>query len=383
MGLKAVSFALMAILSISTLTYGNVFANQPADEPVKITGHKKYVDDSGLVHIVGTIENTGILPVGFVRVTANLADWQGKSLPSYDTVALVRTVLPGYVTAFDIPVSDRNVGDRVASYNLSIKWNIVDAKPENLEFSGINAYTVTHWDPRTVGYMGSYYESQHHHTDETHAHTETSGYVSNSGALGTKSVKVAVIWYDKEGKFYGFDWQFISKELGPGENGRFVFMIHPRAMGYYSLIAESDNYIAMLKENGEKIIPVYEASKSNMKFQSLNAISISEIKLVDESNQPISNVKAGQMVLLQSVMKNNLHTNQKFISIYQIKDSNGMPVMLFWMSSRIPADESMDTAISWTPEIKGAYTLQIFLWESLTNPAPLGDFSESTITVSA
>lgn len=382
MGSTAAAFVLIAILSISMVSYGNVFA----EEPVTITAHKKYIDGSGLVHIIGIIENTGIIPIGFVRVTANLADDQGQPLPPYETVALFRTVLPGYVTPFDIPISDRNVGDRLDSYTLSMNWNIVDPKPENFEFSGINAFTLTHVDPRTLQYRSPHEAGNSHHShemDEPHAHSETSGYIANSGELTTKSVKAAAIWYDKEGKFYGFDWQIVSKKLAPGENARFLFMTHPKGMGYYSLTVDSDNYVAMLKENGQKIIRVYETAKSNMQFSSPNAISISEVALVDESNQRVSNVEAGQMVLLQSVMKNNLSTKQKFLTIYQIKDSSGAPTMLFWMSSQIPAGDSIDTAISWTPETKGTYTLQIFLWESLTNPVPIGEFSESTITVSA
>ncbi len=372
---------LIAILSISTLAYTNVFASEPADEPVKITAHKQHTDDSGFVHIIGIVENTGIFPIGFVHVKANLADWQGNPLASYDTMALIRTVLPGYMTPFDIVISDRNVGDRLVSYTLSLRWNIVDPKPENFEFSDINAYTVTHWDPRTVGYMGSYYQKHHHHTDEPHAHTETSGYVTNSGQLTAKSVKVGVIWYDKEGKFYDFDWQYISNALTPGEKGRFVFMTHPKAMGFYSLIAESDDYFAMLKNNGEKIIPVYELLRPNVLLSS-SKISISEVKWVDEHNQTISHVKAGQKVFLQYFMKNNLNINQKFISIYQIKGSDGTPVMLSWIPSEIRAGESIDPAVSWIPENKGTYTLQIFLWESLKNPFPLGDSFESTINVS-
>jgi len=379
MGLKVVSFVLIAILSISTLTYGNVFA----DEPVKITGHKKYVDSSGLVHIIGIIENSGIMPIGFVRVTAKLADAQGNALPTFDAIALFRTVLPGYVTPFDIPISDRNVGDRVASYTLSMSWNIVDTKLEKFEFSGVNAFTVTHVDPRTLQSRSPHELGHSHQTDGSHAHSESSGYITNAGELTTKSVKAAAIWYDKEAKFSGFDWQIVSKKLAPGESARFVFMTHPKPVGYYLLIVEGDNYIGMLKENGENMIPIREAPKTNMKFPSPNIISISQVALVDESNQPISNVEAGQMVLLQSVMKNNVNAKQRFITIYQIKDSNGTPVMLFWMSSQIPANESIDTAISWIPDTKGTYKLQIFLWESLMNPIPLGEFSESTITVSA
>jgi hypothetical protein len=380
MGSNLLSLILFAVLSVSIFTYGSV----SAEDPVRITAHKKYIDSSNLVHIVGTVENFGTSPVGLVRVSASLLDQQGNRIASYDALTTVRTLLPGYVTPFDIPVSDRSVGMRVASYTLSLTWNAADPKGEKFDFSEVNAFTVTHWDPRTVGYMGSFYESQHnsHHASEPHAHTETSGYVTNSGDAVTPSVKVAVIWYDKQGQFYGYDSQVVSRQLSVDENARWVFMIHPRAMGYYTLVVESDDYVSMLKENGEKLIPVYEAVQANMNVAELSAISISEITFVDESNQPVSKVEAGKMVFLQSIMKNNLGTKQKFVSIYQIKDSNGTPVMLFWMSSQIPALESLDTAISWIPEQSGTYTLQIFLWESLLRPVPVGEFSESTIIVS-
>jgi hypothetical protein len=379
MGSKPLSLILIAVLSVSIFTYGSV----SAEDPVRITAHKKYIDSSNLVHIVGTVENFGTSAVGFVRVTAELLDQQGNRIASYDALTTVRTLMPGYVTPFDIPVSDRSVGMRVVSYTLSLTWNAADPKSEKFGFAEVNAFTVTHWDPRTVGYMGSFYENQHngHHDSEPHAHSETSGYVTNGGDAVTTSVKVAVIWYDRQGQFYGYDSQVVSRQLSVDENARWVFMIHPKAMGYYTLVVESDDYVSMLKENGEKFIPVYEAVQANMNVAELSAISISQITLVDESNQPVSNVEAGKMVFLQSIMKNNLGTKQKFISIYQIKDSNGTPVMLFWMSSQIPALESLDTAISWIPEQGGTYTLQIFLWESLLRPVPVGEFSESTITV--
>ncbi len=378
--LKAASIVLIVILFISTIAYGEVLA----EEPVKIVEHKKYLDTSRLVHITGIIQNNGIIPVGPVSIKVNLADEQGSPLPSYETVASSRIVMPGYTTPFDIPISDRSVGERVSSYTLSIKWYTADAKAKKFEFSAIDAFSVSHLDPRTRGYMGSYLESHMEmEEDEVHAHTEVSGFVTNSGELTAKYVKVAVIWYDKDGKFYGNDWQYVHKRLVPGEKARFVFMTHPRAMGFYSIVADSDKYVTMLKLNDENIIPVYEAPRPNMNFPILNAISTSKVQLVDENGKPISDIKAGQMVLLQSIIKNNVNAKQKFISIYQVKDSDGTTVMLFWMSSQIPARESIDTAISWIPEIKSIYTLQVFLWESLKNPVPIGEYYESTITVSA
>lgn len=382
MRLWLASLGLVAILTASLFAHGGVSAEEE-EEAVKIAGHKTYIDDSNLVHIVGIVENTGILPVGFVHVTASLADEKGNPLPAYNTITLVRTVLPGRIAPFNIPISDKYISSKVASYDLSIKWNIVDPMPDNLQFSGISAFTVTH-NPMTAGYMGEHREAQFAQQHEAHAHSEASGYVTNTGKVQTKSVRAIVVWYDKEGEFYGLDWQIVGKKLAPGESGRFVFMTHPLAMGYYSVIAESDAAVAMLEQDGRKKIPVYEAPRSNIEFASItNAMSISEVRIVDESNQPVSDIEPGEMVMLQSVMKNNMKIKQRFISIYQIKDSSGSTAMIFWMSSQIPAQESLDTAISWIPEADDNYTLQIFLWESLLNPVPLGDFSESLITVSS
>ncbi len=368
------------MILLASILANNIAAEE--EQAVSITGHKIYIDDSGLVHLTGIIENTGLIPVGFLRVTATLKDENGGKLPTFNTFALVKTLQPGQIAPFDIPISDRYVSGRVASYDLSLNWNVVDPKPPMLEFSGISAYTVTHM-PGTEGYMGKQRSAQFAHSHEAHAHSEASGYVTNTSELEAKSVKTMVVWYDKDGQFAGLDWQTISKKLAPGERARFVFMSHPSAMSYYSVIAESDTGIAMLEQDGKTKIPIYESAKPDFQFAYLaNAISISSVRLVDESSQPVSKVEAGKMVLLQSVMKNNMDAKQRFISIYQIKDAGDSTVMLFWMASQIPPRESLDAAISWIPEAEGTYTLQIFIWESMLNPVPLGEFSESTITVS-
>jgi hypothetical protein len=279
-------------------------------------------------------------------------------------------------------VTDRIVGAAMDSYTLSLRWSDADAKPESLEFSGINAFTVPHIDPRTVGYMGSYRENQHDHGDEVHSHTEVSGLVTNGGDSATQSVKVAVVWYDREGNFFSYDSQVISQKLGAGANGRFVFMTHPKPMGFYSLVAEGSDYVAMLKEKGEMLIPVMAAPKSTTGAEEFTSeMSIRDVKLTDENSKPVPEPEAGQMLMLQSTVKNHLGVKQKFITIYQIKDANDVPVMLFWFSSQLQAMDTMDAAISWMPETAGTYTLQIYLWESMANPMPLGGFHESTITV--
>ena len=530
MGGKTISFALIVILSMSAVTYGNIFA----DTQVKIAGHRMSVDSSDVVHISGIVENKGEQPVGLVHVTAYLFDEHGKGLPTYDTVTLLRTILPGYMAPFDIPISDRTLGNKIASYTLSVNWKDAKPKSESLAFSEPNTFIWTHIDPRTLKTRNPHGES----VDNKHdfiAHTETSGMLTNTGDLTTKMVKVAAIWYDERGQFYSYDIQVISQKLAPGEGSRFVIMSHP-AMGYYSLLAESEDYVAMLTKDGEKMFRVHDANKDNKLLPGVDTMSMMDIivtdienKIIDripvkskpppvhfasqsgESTQTItdgakkypieinssnklndfnydqtartitvsveknskytldpvhvqivvpnefeefvsserfeaafngvplngkmffvdpysykdktamhyiisfddmmalskqmaaeqvsseyfvftvrpldndlvSNVKVGEQIQLQSSVKNNLDKKQQFVYILQIKDSDGATVMLSWIEGQMLPMEFMDNIISWTPETSGIYTMQIFLWESLTYQSTMSsNFAQSTFIVS-
>ncbi|MFQ5970467.1 MAG: FxLYD domain-containing protein [Nitrososphaerales archaeon] len=530
MDAKVVSFALILILTMSIFTYGNVFA----DIQVKIAGHRMSIDSSGLMHISGIVENEGEQPVGSVHVTAYLFDQHGNGLHAYDTVTLFRTILPGYIAPFDIPISDRSLGDKIASYTLLVDWKDAKPKSESLAFSEPNTFIWTHIDPRTLKTRNPHGDAMSNQHDSI-AHTETSGILTNTGELITKMVKVAAIWYDERGQFYSYDMQVIAQKLARGDGGRFVIMTHP-AMGYYSLVAESEHYVSMLTKDGEKMFRVYDANKDNQLPPGVDTMSITDILVTDVENKMISripvktkppvvhftpksgeltktitegakkypieinsskklnyfnyeqatktitvsmeknskyaldpvhveivvpnefeefvssgrfeatfndvpldgkiffidpdsykdktslhyiisfddmmvlskqmteenisseyfvftvrslgndpalNVKVGEQIQLQSSVKNNLDKKQQFVYLLQIKDSKGATVMLSWIEGQMPPMESIDAILSWTPESNGIYTMQIFLWESLTYKSTMSsNFVQSVFIVS-
>lgn len=340
---------------------------------VRVLEHTKYTDASGLLHVAGLVENNTEQPIGFVRVTAYLFDAQGNQLPKYSTLTLIRTVLPGHTGPFDIPISDQIVGSKVASYRISLEWKIAQEKPTLLNFSDVKTYAVTHMDPSTFKYVDPH-EHSHEHSHkqseprELHAHTETSGHVLNSGDVSTKWVKVVAVWYDKQGNFARIDWQVASTRLAPGEEGVFVIMTH-KAMGYYSLFAESDDYLAILTDGNGRVMPVYEAPKATS--LAMDEVRMSDISFLDENNKPTSFLSVGHQVQLKSTIESNLNTPQKFVSIFQISDKDGMTVMLSWIASEISAGGTADISVSWIPDSEGAYSIQTFLWQGIANAVPL------------
>ncbi|MFQ5970388.1 MAG: FxLYD domain-containing protein [Nitrososphaerales archaeon] len=369
------SHAIGIAIVVTLLAFGQsiVYSEREGDEGVSLLQDKMYTDESGLVRIVGLVENSTDEPIGFVRVTANLFDKNGHTLPKYSTLTLIRTVMPGSIGPFDIAISDQIVGSKVASYSISLEWKEAQEKPDLLTFSDVKTYAVTHMDPSTFKYV-----NPHAGNEETHkpiAHSETSGSISNSGDISSKRVKVVAVWYDKEGKISAVDWQLARTRLAPGEAGVFVIMRHVAA-GYYSLIAESEDYVSVLTNGNEMVMPVYEAKKAGM---ATNALDMRGISFADENNEPVSLLTSGHQVQLVSTIESKLSTQQKFVCIFQIVDEDGITVMLSWIASEIGAGGTAEISVSWIPDSEGAYSIKTFLWQGITNPVPLSSEADSLV----
>jgi hypothetical protein len=524
---KALSLTLVTILSLSIFTYVDVFA----DGTVRVAGHRTSVDTAGVLHISGIVENASNNAVGFVHVTTYLFDENGKELPTHDTYALLRNIPSGYIAPFDIPITDKRVANSIASYTLSLEWKTAQPKEDKFTFTDINAFVWTHIDPNTKQLRNPHASDTNVHHD-SHAHTEITALVKNTGDLATKTVKVITIWYDERGQYYSYNMQTIARQMMPSENSRFVIMTHP-TMGYYSLIVESENYISMRTDNGEHMFRVHEANNDNRMLPGVDTMSIKDLLIRDAgdniidkipvkskpvlphfkpasersiytikdggkeyqlqiktyenqlidvdydrqtgtitvltngadvnamihaeiiipntfneflsgesfeaklngvflrdglffvdpysyegktamhyiistddlqvlskemtephsqrlvftvqsvaSDKPVS-VRVGEPIQMQSIVTNNIDKKQKFTYILQVKDSAGATVSLSWIDGYIVAKESINTLLSWTPAKEGTYTVQIFLWESLTYPSSMSsNFASSTIIVS-
>jgi hypothetical protein len=358
------------------------------EDQVRVVQHNMYVDAGGLVRIIGLVGNNTDQPIGFVRVTASLFDKDMNTLPKYSTLTLIRTIMPDSIGPFDIAISDPLVGKKVASYKFSLEWKVEREKPDLLAFSNVKTYAVTHMDPSTFKHVNPHGDSDKHKKhnadsdkNEPHAHSETSGTVSNSGDAHTKWVKVVAVWYDRDGNLSRVDWQVAKTRLAPGEEGVFVIMTHV-ASRYYSLIAESDDYVSVLMDGNERVMPVYEAPKAAL--FAMNGLDRSRISFTDGSNNPVSLLKTGHQIQMMSTIKSELNLPQKFVCIFQIVDSDGITVMLSWIASEISAGGTADLSVSWIPESEGTYNIKTFLWQGLTQPIPLSSEADSlVVTVSA
>ncbi|MGI0007733.1 MAG: hypothetical protein ACREAR_07040 [Nitrosotalea sp.] len=95
-------------------------------------------------------------------------------------------------------------------------------------------------------------------------------------------------------------------------------------------------------------------------------------RIVDPFGNAITDaVKAGQQIQITADLANGQDCVEPFVYIVQIQDSKGVTQSLSWITGTLAVGQSLNPAQSWTPQYDGAYTAQIFTWDSLDNPNAL------------
>lgn len=102
----------------------------------------------------------------------------------------------------------------------------------------------------------------------------------------------------------------------------------------------------------------------------------------DSQNNPVTQVLAGQQVVLSSTIKNNEDAPTPYAAIVEVRDSDGVTVYLQWQTGTLPANGSNNVGVSWTPDEPGTYTIRVFVLSDLNNPQILSSVVTSTVTVS-
>ena len=78
-----------------------------------------------------------------------------------------------------------------------------------------------------------------------------------------------------------------------------------------------------------------------------------------------------QQVQIESDLSKSQDRFQNFAYLVQIKNDDGVTVSLAWITGSLSPNQRLSPSLSWTPENVGIYAVEIFVWESITNPDPL------------
>ncbi|MDE1767726.1 MAG: hypothetical protein KGI27_15860, partial [Thaumarchaeota archaeon] len=113
----------------------------------------------------------------------------------------------------------------------------------------------------------------------------------------------------------------------------------------------------------------------------LERVPASSIRILDTRGNEHNVTTVGKQVLIVSNIFNPTPVNQNFTYIVQIQDKNGSTASLAWLSGIMLPNQTSSPSVSWTPSKTGNYVVQIFVWQSLTNPNALSPPLLTDLTV--
>ncbi|HJW20489.1 MAG TPA: hypothetical protein VJ571_08040 [Candidatus Nitrosotalea sp.] len=115
-----------------------------------------------------------------------------------------------------------------------------------------------------------------------------------------------------------------------------------------------------------------------------SGITLTPPALVDVSGQPLTSFQIGQEIGVSSTLTNHGTSDEKLTYLVQVMDSNGGTDFLQGSSllgNGLPSNQTITESQVWIPKSSGQYTVEVFVWSSLTSAVPLTDVLHTTITV--
>ena len=102
-------------------------------------------------------------------------------------------------------------------------------------------------------------------------------------------------------------------------------------------------------------------------------ITIKNNVMTDSSGELILAPKNNDQLQIVGAVHNNQEYEQDFVFIIQIKETDGVIVSLSWIRGQLSPNQDLEVSQSWSPTKSGNYSIETFVWSSLSDPVPLSD----------
>lgn len=133
--------------------------------------------------------------------------------------------------------------------------------------------------------------------------------------------------------------------------------------------SESDNLEIQAKSQVESSIP------STLRLEN------SEINISDSFGNNLTSLSTNQQIQIVGSLSNTQEFDQKFVYLFQVKNSQNYVESLSWIQSQLSSGQNLDVSQSWLPKNSGDYAIETFVWTSLKDPTALSESLTRSISV--
>jgi hypothetical protein len=138
-----------------------------------------------------------------------------------------------------------------------------------------------------------------------------------------------------------------------------------------SLVAKYDDYTLPSPYSRSDNLEIAVTSEFISGIPPTDRVFIEKNFLTNSLGELISNPSTGEQLQIVGDVQNNQNYEQPFVFIIQIKDNNGVIVSLSWIQGELSPNQDLEVSQSWSPTKTGNYTIESFVWNSLSEAIPL------------
>ena len=128
-------------------------------------------------------------------------------------------------------------------------------------------------------------------------------------------------------------------------------------------------------------LEIITSAKLNSAIPALKRVTNLPISLTDNLGNSLQSFQSNNRIQVVGSIINEQNFNQKFVYLIQVKDQDEKVVSLSWVSGELTVNQNLDVSQSWFPKHSGDFTIETFVWNSLTEQTPLSNFTQTTIVI--
>lgn len=113
----------------------------------------------------------------------------------------------------------------------------------------------------------------------------------------------------------------------------------------------------------------------------LERLNNSSPKFSDSFGNALDSFSSNVQMQIVGTIKNDHNLKQKFVYIFQVKNTNNYVESISWIQGELLPEQSLDVSQSWIPPKSGMYEVETFVWNSFDNPMALSPLMSTEITV--
>ena len=138
-----------------------------------------------------------------------------------------------------------------------------------------------------------------------------------------------------------------------------------------SLLAKYDDYTLPSPYSKSDNLEISVTSEFVSDITPTDRVFIEKNFLTNSLGELISNPSTDEQLQIVRNVQNNQNYGQPFVFIIQIKDNNGAIISLSWIQGELSPNQDLEVSQSWNPTKIGNYTVESFVWNSLSESIPL------------